>query len=310
MSRARLVRPWVVALLLAGCAPERFTLADSGADRTIRGAHATREGDIWLVGEAGLVLRYDGEAFVDTSTDADPGPRVPGFWDATDLDGQLYVVGDNGLVLTRAERVYVRDDNRDDARLLTVVRAGPRTLFAGGERGTTRRRDRDEDRWRRGYSGPEDARITGSWAVSEDSVVFSTDRGTVVERVEGDWVEQTVATETSSVPLPLFDVWSATVGADLVAVGLGGAVYRRPAGEDAWRLEDTGTEQDLYAVFGTRPDDVFAVGARGTVLHYDGVGWTSVPSSTPRDLFGVTGTIDGSLVVAGGDDGAVIVLRR
>ena len=119
-----------------------------------------------------------------------------------------------------------------------------------------------------------------------------------------------MVTETSSVPVPLFDVWSSTVGADLVAVGLGGAIYRRSAGEEAWVAEQSGTNQDLYALYGTGPSDLFAVGARGTVVHFDGIAWSPRPSSTARDLFGVSGTDEGGLVVAGGTDGAVILLRR
>lgn len=310
--------PWVALALgsacglvmLSACAPDRFLSTDSGVQRDIRGVHAMPNDQFWMVGAAGLVLRYADEAFVDTSTDADPGPRVADFYDVTDLRGELVIVGDQGLVLRADGLEFPADDNRDSERLLTVLRAGPRTLFAGGELGRVRRRTQDGERWERVNAGAGEARITGGWAISEASVVLCTDEGTIIERSGDDWVSQTVITETSSVPLPLFDVWSSTAGADLVTVGLAGSIFRRVAGEDVWKQEPTGTQQDLYALYGTRSDDVFAVGARGTILHFDGVAWSGLPSSTARDLYAVTGSLDGKTIVAAGAHGAVVVLRR
>lgn len=301
----------LVALpLVAGCAPDRFLSTESGVQRDIRGIHAVKDGVFWLVGEAGLIMRYDGETFVDTSSDADPGPGVPNLYDVTDLQGDLTIVGDDGLVLKADGLEFVRDDNRDSQRLLTAFRAGPRTLFAGGESGRVRRRTKDGGRWESVAAGASDARITGGWALSEASAVLCTDRGTVIEHIEDEWVTQTVATETSSVPLPLFAVWSSTAGADLVTVGLAGSIFRRASGQDVWKQEPSGTTQDLYALYGSRSDDLYAVGARGTILHYDGVGWLGVPSSTAQDLYAIEGSLDGATLLAGGAQGAVVILRR
>ncbi len=295
---------------LTGCAPERFLSTDSGVQRDIRGVHAVADDTFWMVGGAGLVLKFADGEFVDTSTDADPGPRVADFYDVTDLRGELVIVGDGGLVLRADGLEFPADDNRDAERLRTVFRAGPRTLFAGGDLGRVRRRGEDDARWRGVSAGAGDARVTGGWGISEASVVLCTDEGTIIEQVDNDWVSQTVVTETSTVPLPLFSVWSSTAGADLITVGLGGSIFRRAAGEDTWAQEPSGVRQDLYGLYGTGPDDVFAVGARGTILHYDGTGWSGLPSSTARDLFTVTGSLDGRTVVAAGAGGAVVVLRR
>ncbi len=302
--------PLLSLVLLVNCAPERFLSTDSGVQRDIRGVHAVKDGVFWLVGEAGLIMRYDGETFVDTSTDTDPGPRIPNFYDVTDLQGELTIVGDDGLVLKAEGLEFIRDDNRDSQRLLTVFRAGPRTLFAGGEAGRVRKRLKDGPRWERVAAGASDARVTGGWALSEASAVLCTDQGTIIEHIDDDWVTQTVVTETSSVPLPLFAVWSSTAGADLVAVGLAGSIFRRTAGEDDWKQEPSGTTQDLYALYGSRSDDLYAVGARGTIVHYDGVGWQGVPSSTARDLYTITGSLDETTVVAAGAEGAVVILRH
>ncbi|MCW5832120.1 MAG: hypothetical protein KIS78_06675 [Labilithrix sp.] len=46
----------------------------------------------------------------------------------------------------------------------------------------------------------------------------------------------------------------------------------------------------LTAVWGTSKDDVWAVGSRGTILHWDGAAWTATPSGTPQTLFAITGS--------------------
>ncbi len=47
---------------------------------------------------------------------------------------------------------------------------------------------------------------------------------------------------------------------------------------------------DLNRVWGSAPNDVFVVGNGGTVLHYDGAGWSPMAIATTKDLLGVWGT--------------------
>src|SRR5205823_4509832 len=46
----------------------------------------------------------------------------------------------------------------------------------------------------------------------------------------------------------------------------------------------------LHAIWGSRSDDVWAVGDGGTVAHWDGHAWTSVASSVTSDLYAVSGS--------------------
>ncbi len=68
------------------------------------------------------------------------------------------------------------------------------------------------------------------------------------------------------------------------------------------------TIESLFAVWGTSPSDVYAVGASGRILHYDGnVGqnWVSVASGTTESLLAVWGT-NASDILAAGTNGAVV----
>ena len=66
-----------------------------------------------------------------------------------------------------------------------------------------------------------------------------------------------------------------------------------------WLKVETGTTQSLGAVWGTSASDVWAVGASGTILHYNGTSWSSVPSGTTRHLGAVWGTSPSDVWAAG-----------
>jgi hypothetical protein len=67
-------------------------------------------------------------------------------------------------------------------------------------------------------------------------------------------------------------VWGGTEA--LFAVGLDGVIVRRQGG--VWTPMLSPTENDLFAVFGHGDDDVFAGGDEGIMLHFNGVGWSTV----------------------------------
>ena len=56
---------------------------------------------------------------------------------------------------------------------------------------------------------------------------------------------------------------------------------------------------------GSAPNDVFAVGAQGTILHYDGATWTAMISPTTRFLRAVWGS-SGTDVIAVGGGGTIV----
>ncbi|MBN2571859.1 MAG: hypothetical protein JXA68_06995 [Ignavibacteriales bacterium] len=49
------------------------------------------------------------------------------------------------------------------------------------------------------------------------------------------------------------------------------------------------TSKTLMGVWGSSPNDIFAVGFEGTILHYDGVSWTKMESNTTANLVDVWG---------------------
>jgi hypothetical protein len=66
-----------------------------------------------------------------------------------------------------------------------------------------------------------------------------------------------------------------------------------------WFLAPPLVTDDLTAVYGTSASDVWAVGASGKILHFDGTSWTVMDSGTTVNLYGVFATTDGGAWVVG-----------
>jgi hypothetical protein len=57
-----------------------------------------------------------------------------------------------------------------------------------------------------------------------------------------------------------------------------------------WRAVLSGTSRDLRRVWGAGARDVWAVGAGGTAIHWDGAGWAAVETGTNATLTGLWGS--------------------
>lgn len=64
----------------------------------------------------------------------------------------------------------------------------------------------------------------------------------------------------------------------------------------------------LFKVWGRAANDVYAVGRLGTVLHFDGTGWSRAPSNSVRPLFTVHGNDSVVVAVGGFSDGVILEL--
>ena len=74
------------------------------------------------------------------------------------------------------------------------------------------------------------------------------------------------------------------------AVGFDGGLLSLKSAPPGFTDLRTGPADDLLGTFGTAPTDMWAVGARGSALHYDGVNVAAVPSGTGADLTDVWGS--------------------
>jgi hypothetical protein len=62
------------------------------------------------------------------------------------------------------------------------------------------------------------------------------------------------------------------------------------SGEPTWTPTPNSTLANLNAIWGSAPDDIWAVGDYGAIVHWDGQAWSAVPSGTTYILSGVWGS--------------------
>lgn len=139
------------------------------------------------------------------------------------------------------------------------------------------------------------------WVVGDD--------GFAAQRVDGEWVDR-----STPVPEPLWGVWGASSD-DLWAVGGEDdvSVVLRWNGTE-WREIDipaTGrTAGALFKVWGTAADNVYIVGARGIILHWNGETLTEESFDELRsDLVSLWGVDEDTIMISGGRGNGVVVFR-
>ena len=176
----------------------------------------------------------------------------------------------------------------------------------GSETGGT-----DEPLWEAAFDTAAAGPLSGVWGSGPDDVfvVGGADiQGEVYHWDGAAWAAQDVP---DGVPLL---VWSYGFGAeDVWSVGLDGAAVHWDGA--AWTPVETGTDQDLWGVFGFASDDLWVVGGSPpgdapTILHWDGTAFDAVeldPAQNPLEvaaLFKVWGI--GSRLFAVGERGLIL----
>lgn len=57
-----------------------------------------------------------------------------------------------------------------------------------------------------------------------------------------------------------------------------------------WQSLYSGTTEPLFGIWGTSADNIYAVGNRGTMLHYNGTAWSTINVNTEDPLFDIWGS--------------------
>jgi photosystem II stability/assembly factor-like uncharacterized protein len=80
------------------------------------------------------------------------------------------------------------------------------------------------------------------------------------------------------------------------AVGLGVVMHYNGS---SWISIRENPQEILHDIWGTSPNNLYAVGDAGTVLHYDGATWQEMPSGVSDNLYGIWGASADSIFVVG-----------
>ncbi len=256
---------------------------------TMRAAWSVTDMDVWVVGDHGTVLRWNGAAWAgyDSGVTSDLNGVYGGDPSA------VWAVGDEGILLTWDGNGWSSVPSATNLTLEAIWGSDPNNIWAVGAQGTIVHYDGMV--WMAAQS-PTQEPLRGIYGTAADDVWAVGDRGTTLHF---DGVNWTVVTNMDDADLNA--VWARTP-TDVWAVGDQDAYVRWNGTE--WLSFPGASSQALRGVWGAGPDEVFAVGDRGRLRRWDGSRWSTVGSGTANNLNGIVGTNRGPMAV--GEGGVVI----
>lgn len=270
-----------------GCGEPEWVQVDAGQVSGIGLSSIWGSGpnDVWAVGAKGSIIHWDGATWTSTRIDTNyslqsvygTGPND--IW-AVSTASQIYrsTGFSNGTTTFEKQTAIAENANAPQsiAVLYAVWAAGPGDVWVTGNRQPTYWRTTPGDggvAWKAGSDlGNASGAINGIWGTSPNDVWMVGYKGTG---------NMSFATHTNGV--------SATDG-----------------GLPKWTEFDTATFAILHSVWGTGPNDVWAVGNVGTIRHYTGgTTWEIVASPTTQSLRGVWAAAAND-VWAVGENGTIV----
>lgn len=258
---------------------------------TINDSYAVSPTDVWIVGDYGTILRWNGvawEGFVSGTTQDLNGV----FGVGTDV----WAVGDAGTLL-RFDGVRFRNEASGTIEdLFDIWGTSASQVVVVGDRGTIL--TYDGTLWSVPALTPTTEKLNAVWGMSAVEVFVAGDRGTVLSLEGGGWTQLPTPTDVD-----LNGVWG--TAADNVWLVGDDDTFLRWAGVVFQTFPARGNS-DLRAVWGTGEDEIFAVGDRGRIRRFDGFNWQPEVSRTANNLRGVVGTAIGVIAVG---EGGVLVRR-
>ena len=286
-----------------------------GLTDTLWGLWSNAPDDIFAVGGAGTILRYDGARW----------QRMMGGRPETLLaiDGagpeEMHVVGAGGLSLRGPKGGWTRQESGVELDLESVWVHGPSLALAVGLEGTALRWNGSS--WEP-LETPSASGLHGVAGSAPNDALAVGDAGTVLHFDGGPW---RMSPATGLTTADLFGVWREGPGRSWV-VGHAGTMLRETS-RDVWEKIETGVSESLRAVLGfadgsvlaaglggrwvfraadgtqtigfvpggvtvfdldgTGPRDVWAVGLGGSLSHWNGSGWASHAPLIDVPVYGV-----------------------
>jgi hypothetical protein len=282
----------------AGGVVTRYTLLSSYEMQTdaltfvdLHGIHGQGSQDVYAVGDDGTLLRRDATGWSLSPTGVTETLRD--VFVVSPLD--VYAVGDGGRLLRGADGAWTASVVGTGANLRGIWVENATRVIAVGDAGTILLFD--------GFDWiPEAAPVadyTDVWGFSSDEALAVARGGVIATRDPGGW-----STMRSPIVTDLNGVWG-TSPQNAFAVGDAGVIIRL-GGDRRWGIMATPALDDWVAVSGSG-SEVWAVGAGGNVLRYDGVAWNVEESPPVAGLGGVF--VRSGEVFATGTLGAVVAFR-
>ena len=235
------------------------------------------------------------------SLESGPTRVLPGRWTVQDLKTgytlrrvlclgpDVFALGESGTYLVAlAKQTQFLPIKTGLPSWLSAVFAPGSELLMGGDGGLLLRR-------MGGYLKPVPSGIKGTifGLGGSSSEWFAVGEGGAASRSSGAGFVA-VPTDTRNA---LFGV--VAVEGSVFAVGAGGSIQRYIRVDDRFTVMASPTRALLYAAWGDRASNVYAVGSSGTLLHFDGSTWQSIATDTKQSLLDIWGSGPQDIYVVG-----------
>ncbi len=156
--------------------------------------------------------------------------------------------------------------------------------------------------WSAMSSGTSDY-INGIWGSSGSNIYATMDGGGVLHYNGTAW---SISTSVIAGANTLRGIWGSSVTDIYIAGGgLGSAGSISHYDGTGWTATSSGVNSWMIGVWGSGPNDVFAVGYNGEIIHNSGSGWSAMTSGSTVDLYSVWGSTAND-VYAVGSSGTIL----
>jgi hypothetical protein len=266
---------WTVVGTQAGI----FTLFDHGP-QSLNATFGIDANNVWAVGTSGQVLQNTGSGWHQVGPQEFTA-RWNGIWGSSASD--IWIVGDGARVRHwdgTALQTILTPSSIAGENLLAVygfaVSGLPSSdVYAVGDAGSIIHYNGTA--WSE-PANPTDCRLNAIWGSGPTDIWAVGACSEIAHFTGGAW---------SIDPFSGPELFAIAPGSDgiPVAVGAGGAIYRRNT--DGWLLQNSNTDANLFGLISDGPlGHMFAVGARGTILRYTSSAWVPVSSGVSSDIRG------------------------
>ena len=284
----------------ASCSADHWCIVSGLTKRvTFSSVWGASPNDVWVAGEGGALMHWDGSAWAEASSGtqsalrAVSGTSSKDVW-AAGLDGVLLHFDGTSWSATQKTGAPWSPATGANERPIYSLFATPNKLWTGGS-GV---RSFDGTSWTEPHHGTH-LPTMAVWGPDAQNLWAVGLQGTVYRWEGHHW-----ARAGGDMGPNFFGVWGSAAN-DIWIVGSAGAIVHW-GGETPVSVA-SGTTNDLHAVRGFAANDVWAAGDQGTILHWQGSAWASSPSPSPLGLLALWGA-SAKDIWAVGENG--VVLRR
>lgn len=285
------------------------------------GVWGTSGSDVYAVGDQGKVAHYDGVSWTGLTR-----PTTLPLYVVRVIGGQLMVGGALGACFRYNAGAWEDLSIATANKITGLVDDGAGGIYATTTSGILHL---ENGKWRYAF-GSSGVNMRGIWCDPDGGITVVGDIGVIEQRDAKGWHPAYAGASG--------DLWQAVSGtseSDIYAVGRDGKLAHYDG--TAWSLHPSGTgthlsavwaapgrtviaskgsirewsndasvamngtipSKDIVDMWGAGPDDIYAVGESGLLLHYDGSQWSKVEAAVSTWLTGVWGRSPNDVFVVG-----------